>query len=105
MPTSLLLTQVDGGVPFPGLAEPTSWKRWSDPSTWPNSQALVRRYTAAGSVDEVANGDGTLFYRDTANAVVWLRVQGGLPYYQSNPVPGSDGDLYRGMGIRIQPAN
>jgi len=83
-------------------------------TTWPNfaegrhflpgdtRDRLVRFLRPASSIEAVARGNGETFYRDSANDLVWIRVQGGLPFF-TTPDPNSDEDLYRTVGYRIEP--
>jgi len=98
-------------IPFDGDRVPhvfaSTWRNLNEVADFGPSDArrqFVREMTAAGSVTEVANSNGTLFYRDAANDLVWVRVQGGIPW-DGTPAPNSDDDLYRPVGYRIETAN
>ena len=94
-------------VEYDGSAAPaaylTNWDNYEEVAAWaPNNDQSdhVRRLTRAASRQEVIDGSGNLFWQDTAQNLVWLKITGGLPP-SSYDEPGSLDYQYQTMFLRI----
>lgn len=94
------------GVHYAGKAVPSrvffstnpDYARFSGPTQ--DSRLL----TQAASRAAVAAGAGNLYWQDTANNLVWIKLTPlGLSAPWTSVAAGSDGDLYRGYRVRIEP--
>jgi hypothetical protein len=55
----------------------------SDIATWPSTSTnwqYVRTMRAGAGLADVKASSGDVYWQDRANNLVWLKVQGGLPY-------------------------
>ncbi len=65
-----------------------------------NAPGYTRRFQQAASLAEVAASGGDRIWQDRARNLVWMRIQGGLPYPNlSILAPNSDEDLYRPLNV------
>jgi hypothetical protein len=77
----------------------TPWDSWTaykkGDSTWASKfrGQYWRPLTAASSLSDAQNSNGTKFYQDKSAKVVWVSVRGGLA--SPSATAGSDTDLYR----------
>jgi hypothetical protein len=92
---------LDGTVANP-MVYATSWLNAQDVRAWSPSEIAaspyVRLMQPAASLAEVRASAGTLYYQDTANNLVYMKVRNGLQQ-PGTPVPGSNDDLYRQMSL------
>jgi len=68
------------------------------------NDAHCHSYTAVASLAEVISSNGETFWQDTANNIVWAKVQGGLTDAYVAPedtLPFSDELMYRPFRLRI----
>jgi G8 domain/Right handed beta helix region len=66
------------------------------------SATHTRVMTAVNSRALVASGDGTKFWQDTANNMIWVKITPYTGSFWNGITPNSDDDLYRVMSLRIQ---
>jgi hypothetical protein len=97
----------DGTVPVTGYTvagykfQRDQIKNWAPTDPWYPS---ARFFKPAASLSEVVASGGDKIWQDKANNLVWIKVQGGLPYPNAaNLVPGSDEDLYRTYSVELYP--
>ena len=65
-------------------------------------QAHTRVMTSVANRAAVASGDGTKFWQDKANNMIWVKVTPYSGNFWTGVTPNSDDDLYRVMALRIQ---
>ena len=99
---AVLAVQYSGQVDNPwvyGTTDPNALdvKKWDNPATSPR----VRMMTSVNSIDAVRNSDGTKYYQDKANNLVYIKLRNGLEHPWKDIVPGSDDDLYRNITFVI----
>ena len=79
-----------------------------DPLTWTGTESYANRkrlMTATSSLANVIASGGDKYFRDAAQNLVWVKIQGGLPdpdhdrEVQSNPK--SDFAMYGNHGLVI----
>jgi hypothetical protein len=94
----LLAVSFDGTVVPTGFI--TSGTR-NEPPTWPAGyRADAVRWLTAGSslVDVMASPNGSVFWQDSANNLVWVKVAGGLTMSTTTD---SDYLLYNPMDLAL----
>jgi G8 domain/Right handed beta helix region len=64
--------------------------------------AHTRVMSSAASRAQVASGDGTKFWQDKPNNMIWVKITPYTGSYWTGVVANSDEDLYRVMALRIQ---
>ena len=74
-------------------------EKFQNVSATDTRRQFIRTFSAATSAAEVATSSGDKYWQDQANNLVWVKVQGGLAYPNTNLVPNSDEDLYRNASI------
>jgi hypothetical protein len=90
------------GVHFDGTATPSRVLFGTNPDN-PRLGVDARALTAAASRAEVAAGNGSLYWQDRANQMLWVKVTPlALPAW-TGAAAGSDDDLYRRFALRIEP--
>ena len=97
----------DGSIPVTGYTvagykfQRDQIKNWQPGDPW---YPAARFFKPAASLSEVTASGGDKMWQDTANNLVWIKVQGGLPYPNAaNLVAGSDEDLYRTYSVELYP--
>ena len=79
--------------------EPKNWQA-NNPA-----QQFVRWFKPAAGLAEVVNSAGDKLWQDRINNLVWIRVQGGLPYPNATSiVANSEQDLYRPYNVMVYQA-
>jgi hypothetical protein len=101
----ILAVAFDGSVNATGYAaagfreQPKTWNP-TDPA-----QQFVRWFKPASGLAEVVNSTGDKLWQDRANNLVWIRVQGGLPFPSATTTAAnSDADLYKTYGVMLYQA-
>jgi hypothetical protein len=90
------------GVHFDGTATPSRVMFSTSPDN-PNFGVNSRALAAAASRDAVVAGNGSLYWQDRANHLLWVKVTPlALPAW-AGVVAGSDDDLYRRFALRVEP--
>ena len=84
----------------------SSWWNYMDPThaNWPTSYEYKHVYTAVGSRQEVIDSPGgQTYWHDTANDMVWIKIQGGIeqPWDPNDFSPTDDELLYREFHLRV----
>jgi hypothetical protein len=81
-----------------------------DPLTWTGTESYANRkrlMTATSSLANVIASSGDKYFRDAAQNLVWVKIQGGLPNpdhdYEVQNSPKSDFALYGNHGLVIAP--
>ncbi|MBC8160043.1 MAG: hypothetical protein H7Z42_02400 [Roseiflexaceae bacterium] len=100
--SAILAVQYSGAVNEPWVygttdPNPLDVKKWDNWATSPR----VRMMTPVGSIDEVRSSDGTKYYQDKANNLIYIKLRNGLEHPWKDIVPGSDDDLYRNITFVI----
>lgn len=88
------------GFQFSGATTPTLVKySMRNASTTGSSR---RTCTSAANLAAVSAGSGDLYWQDTANNRMWIKIVGGLTWPASNPYnTDEDADLYRYMALTV----
>ena len=72
----------------------------------PGHQGLLgansRNMVSGPNLAAVSAGAGNVYWRDTANNLVWVKVVPFTTNFWTNEVAGSDNDLYRSISLRIE---
>jgi hypothetical protein len=100
------------GVSFSGTATIdqiylTSWRNRDLNSNFLNGQPRpnhpwVRPMSPGANLAAVLNSQGEIYWRDTANNLVWVKVRGGLPVPdEANLKPNTDAYLYRTVALML----
>jgi hypothetical protein len=102
-PQTIYMTTWQNEQEVVAWASYSAWK--AGDGNWQSAQngEYWKPLTSAGSRDEVAAGDGTLYWFDAADQRVWIRAVGGL----LEPVAAekySDHDLYRPVAYVVDSA-
>ena len=98
-----MLTSSDSvmlGVHYDGATAPR--RVFVSPGSNSDFDGNSRAMTAGANRAAVAASQGTVYWRDTANNLIWIKV---VPFAQNfwvGEVPGSDSDLYRPLSLRIE---
>lgn len=78
----ILAVSFDGAV-NPSQVYLTTWYSREQPRTWDNSNPNIARkrtmLPTTNLTNVIADPEGDLYWRDTANNLVWVKVRGGLP--------------------------
>ena len=61
-----------------------------------------RSMVSGANLAAVSAGAGNVYWRDTANNLVWVKVVPFTKNFWTAEVPGSDNDLYRSISLRIE---
>ena len=89
----------DGKTPVTGYSVAGSRYNRFDIKTWAGGDArtvTTRWFKAAASKEEVMRSTGDKLWQDSANNLVWIKFQGGLPFpNESSFVANSDDSLYK----------
>ena len=95
----------DGSVPVTGYTvagnkySRDQIKNWRPTDPW---YPAARFFKPAASLSEVRASAGDKIWQDSANNLVWIKFQGGLPYPgAASLVPGSDDELYRSYQVLL----
>jgi hypothetical protein len=59
--------------------------------------------TLAANRNAVAAGNGSLYWQDRANNLIWVKVTPRAASFWAGTVPGSDDDLYRSFALQVHP--
>ena len=97
----------DGTVPVTGYTVAGYKYSRDHPKTWQPTDPwapAARYFKPAASLSEVTSSAGDKIWQDTANNLVWIKFQGGLPYPNAATlVPGTDDYLYRTYSVMLYP--
>lgn len=104
--SALLAVQYSGAVNNPWVYGTTNGGAYDIPE-WDSAlmaqlKSRVRVMTPVNSIAEVRNSDGTKYFQDKANNLVYMKLRNGLEHPdQSNWEPGSEEDLQRSIRFVI----
>ncbi len=88
------------GVHYDGATAPR--RVFVSPGGNSNFDGNSRTMTAGASRAAVAASNGTVYWRDTVNNLIWVKVVPFSQNFWAGEVPGSDSDLYRPLSLRIE---
>jgi hypothetical protein len=95
----------DGRVPVTGYT--VAGYRYGRFAFWPRNDpraASARWFEPANSMSEVMQSVGDRIWQDTKNNVVWIRVQGGIPFPNKNQaIPFVDNETYGALSVVLHP--
>ncbi len=101
-PETALLTTLPNGVSS-SLGSYEAWKR--DDENWKDEfrGEFWSPLTPVGSLDEVKESDGTVYYHDSEANLVWLRLKGGVvtPWIDTELPATDNANLYQIIRIQI----
>ena len=66
------------------------------------SAVSSRNMVSGTNLAAVSAGAGNVYWRDTSNNLVWVKVVPFTTNFWTGEVAGSDNDLYRSISLRIQ---
>ena len=89
------------GVQYDGLVTPKT-VHLSPGGNGGFDASHTRVMTSVTSRALVASGDGTKFWQDKTNNIIWVKITPYTGNFWTGVVPNSDDDLYRVMALRIQ---
>ncbi|MCW1967361.1 MAG: right-handed parallel beta-helix repeat-containing protein, partial [Anaerolineae bacterium] len=104
-PSDWFLLGVSFSGTVPADAYMTTWYNYEQaegfvPGTY--YAQFKREMTPTNSITNVLNSTGDLFWQDSANNLVWVKVMGGLPIPgEQNFLPNTDEYLYRERFLRV----
>ena len=88
------------GVHFDTTTQPTTVLVSTSPDN-PDYNRNARLMTATNSRAAVANSNGDLYWRDTVNSLIWVKLTPVGVAEWNSATPGSDDDLYRRHTLRL----
>ena len=88
------------GVQFDGATTPKSV--YLSPGHQGVFGANSRNMVSGANLAAVSAGAGNVYWRDTANNLVWVKVVPFTTNFWTAEVAGSDNDLYRSISLRIE---
>ena len=88
------------GVHFDGAALPQ--RVFLYPTYQGRSGANSRNMASGANLAAVSAGAGNVYWRDTANTLVWVKIVPFTTNFWMSEVADSDNDLYRSISLRIQ---
>jgi G8 domain/Right handed beta helix region len=87
------------GIHFDGSITPSKVQIFPNGTSGPE----IRVINAVTSKAAVASSDGSKYWRDSPNNLIWVKVTPHLGPFWNGVVAGSDDDLYRQLVLRIEP--
>jgi hypothetical protein len=87
------------GIHFDGSITPSKVQIFPNGTSGPE----IRVMNAVTSKAAVASSDGSKYWRDSPNNLIWVKVTPHLGPFWDGVVAGSDDDLYRQLVLRIEP--
>ena len=101
--TQVIAVEYDGNTPIGQVYTSTRYDYFGIGHTLADSYANKHVYQPVGSQEAVINSSGETYWQDTANDLVWIKVQGGVAQ-EWNPAdfdPEDDELLYWEIYLRI----
>ena len=66
------------------------------------SAVSSRNMVSSANLAAVSADAGNVYWRDTANNLIWVKIVPFTTNFWTGEVAGSDNDLYRSISLRIQ---
>ena len=103
VPIENMLTSNDSivlGVHYDGATAPS--RVFLSPGDSSDSGANSRNMTSGANRAAVVASAGNVYWRDTANNLIWVKIVPFTTNFWAGEVAGSDFDLYRSLSLRIE---